>query len=76
MPLVFAHNGEPDPLFLITFLLLIVAIGIIVLVWVYQKKQLQYLRDKEQLRILFDNEILESKLEIQEQTFKSFPGDP
>ena len=59
------------PFFLITFLLLIVAIGIIVLVLVYQKKQLQYLRDKEQLKVLFDKEILESKLEIQEQTFKN-----
>ena len=59
------------PFFLITFLLLIVAIGIIFLVLVYQKKQLQYLRDKEQLKVLFEKEILESKLEIQEQTFKN-----
>ena len=47
------------------------AIGIIMLVLVYQKKQLQYLREKEQLKVTFEKEILESKLEIQEQTFKN-----
>src|SRR5450432_2905115 len=58
-------------IFIITVFLLIVAIGIIMLVLVYQKKQLQYLRDKEQLRVTFEKEILESKLEIQEQTLKN-----
>ena len=51
--------------------MLIVATGIVLLVLVYQKKQLQYLREKEQLKISFDKEILESKLDIQEQTFKN-----
>ena len=51
--------------------LLIVAVGIILLVFVYQKKQLQYLREKEQLKVDFEKQILESKLEIQEQTFKN-----
>ena len=64
-------NPEVATIFLFTIFLLIVAIGIVVLVLVYQKKQLQYLRDKEQLRVKFDKEILESKLEIQEQTFKN-----
>ena len=68
---VAAINPEVATIFLFTIFLLIVAIGIVVLVLVYQKKQLQYLRDKEQLRVKFDKEILESKLEIQEQTFKN-----
>lgn len=50
--------------------LLIVAVGIILLVYVYQKKQLLYVREKEQLKLDFEKQILESKLEIQEQTFK------
>lgn len=64
-------NPELATVFLFTILLIIVAIGIVVLVLVYQKKQLQYLADKEQLRLQFDREILESKLAIQEQTFKN-----
>jgi two-component system NarL family sensor kinase len=51
--------------------LLVVAIGIILLVLIYQKRQLVYAREKEQLKMDFDKQILESKLEIQEQTFKN-----
>jgi two-component system, NarL family, sensor kinase len=58
-------------IFIITAFLLIVAVGIIVLVLVYQKKQLQYIGEKKQLKITFEKEILESKLEIQEQTLKN-----
>ena len=61
----------PTPILIITLFLLIVAIGIIMLVLVYQKKQLQYLSEKEQLKVTFEKEILESKLEIQEQTLKN-----
>ena len=50
--------------------LLVVAIGIILLVFIYQKKQHLYVREKEQLKVDFEKQILESKLEIQEQTFK------
>jgi signal transduction histidine kinase len=50
--------------------LLIVAFGIIFLVFNYQKKQLLYLREKEQLKVDFEKQILESKLEIQEHTLK------
>lgn len=58
-------------IFIITAFLVIVAIGIIVLVLVYQKKQLQYIGEKKQLKDTFEKEILESKLEIQEQTLKN-----
>ncbi len=66
-----AISPELATIFLFTIFLIIVAIGIVVLVLIYQKKQLQYLGDKEQLKVKFDREILESKLEIQEQTFKN-----
>ncbi len=62
---------DSTPIYIITFFLLIVAIGIIMLVLLYQKKQLQYLREKEQLKVNFEKEILESRLEIQEQTLKN-----
>ena len=50
--------------------LLIVAGGIILLVYVYQRKQLVDLKEKEQLKVDFEKQILESKLEMQEQTLK------
>ena len=59
------------PILLISILLLIVATGIIMLVLVYQKKQLQYINEKEQLKASFEREILESRLEMQEQTMKN-----
>jgi signal transduction histidine kinase len=50
--------------------LLIVAFGIIYLVFKYQKHQLLFLKEKEQLKLDFEKQILESKLEIQEHTLK------
>ncbi len=54
-----------------TIFLLIVATGIVMLVLIYQKRRLQYLGEKEQLKVKYEKEILESKLDIQEQTFKN-----
>lgn len=56
---------------LASIFLLIVAAGIIFLVFVYQRRQLLHLKEKEQLKVDFEKQILESKLEIQEQTLKN-----
>jgi two-component system, NarL family, sensor kinase len=64
-------NPELTPILVITLFLVIVAIGIVMLVLLYQQKQMQNIKEKEQLKALFEKEILESKLEIQEQTFKN-----
>jgi len=63
--------SDLTPIFLVTVLLLIVAAGIIVFVLIYQKKQFQYLSERKQLKADYEKEILESRLEIQEQTMKS-----
>jgi len=63
--------SDPSLVILLTILLLIVAAGIIVFVLIYQKKQLQYLSERKQLKADYEKEILESRLEIQEQTMKS-----
>ncbi|MDB5246357.1 MAG: sensor histidine kinase [Segetibacter sp.] len=55
----------------VSLLLIIVAGGIINLVLLYRRKQLKYIKDKEQLNISFENKLLQTKLEIQEQTFKT-----
>ena len=49
----------------------IIAIGIIILILVYQKKQLHYLNEKNQMKNSFDKEIFQTQLEIQEQTLKN-----
>jgi signal transduction histidine kinase len=53
-----------------TFFLL-VAVGIIILVLVYQKKQTQYIQEKTALKTAFEKELLEAQLEMQELTLKN-----
>lgn len=47
---------------------LLVAVGIIVLFLVYQKKQLRYLLEKKELSNQFQRELLKTRLEAQEET--------
>jgi signal transduction histidine kinase len=63
--------SDLTPIILVTVLLFIVAAGIIVFVLIYQKKQLQYTSERKQMKASYEKEILESRLEIQEQTMKS-----
>ena len=67
---IFLVSGVTS-IFIMTGFLMIVATGIIMLVLVHQKKQVQYFREREQLKIMFEKEMLETQLEIQEQTFKN-----
>jgi two-component system, NarL family, sensor kinase len=64
-------SKEVTIIILASVFFIVVAIGIIILILVYQKKQLQYIGDKKQLQVNFEKEILASKLEIQEQTLKN-----
>lgn len=51
--------------------LLIVAIGIIMLILVYQRKQGQFVQEKIALQAAFEKELLEAQLEMQELTLKN-----
>jgi len=53
-----------------TFFLL-VAIGIIFLVLIYQKRQLRYMLEKRQLQNQYTEELLKTRLETQEQTLNT-----
>src|SRR4051794_32457242 len=44
---------------------------IIVFISLYQKRYYKYLREKEALQISFSQELLQTRLEIQEETFKT-----
>jgi signal transduction histidine kinase len=51
--------------------LLLVAVGIIILVFSYQRRQARYLQEKAALKAAFERELLEAQLEMQELTMKS-----
>jgi signal transduction histidine kinase len=51
--------------------LLLVAFGIIILVFSYQKKQVKYLQEKAALKAAFEKELLEAQLQVQELTLKN-----
>ena len=55
---------------IITLFLLIIATGIIMLVLVYQRKQVEYISEKDKLKVTFEKEILKTQIEIQEQTLQ------
>ncbi len=48
--------------------IVIVIVAIINLVLIYQKKKIKFLQEKENIKILHKNELLQTQLEIQEQT--------
>lgn len=50
---------------------LLVAIGIIFLVLVYQKRQLRFLMDKQELENQYSEELLKTRIETQEQTLNT-----
>lgn len=54
---------------------LLVAVGVIILVLVYQKKQLRYLLEKKELSNQFQKELLKTKLETQEQTLTQLSAE-
>ena len=50
---------------------IIVAVGIIFLILLYQKRQLLHINEKNKMKDNFDKELLQTQLEIQEQTLKN-----
>lgn len=53
-----------------SFFLLLIAAGIIALVLVYRRKQVEYLHEQARLKAAFEKELLEAQLEMQEQTMR------
>ncbi|MGZ8517070.1 MAG: sensor histidine kinase [Chitinophagaceae bacterium] len=63
-------SQEVSVIVVVSFFLLLVAVGIITLVLVYRRKQAEYVHEQKQLKAAFEKELLEAQLEIQEQTMK------
>ena len=55
----------------VSFLLLLLILFIITIVFRYQQKQNAYYREMEELKISYESAMLESQLEIQEETFQN-----
>ena len=49
---------------------LFIAVGIISLVMVYRRKQVEYIHEQSRMKAVFEKELLEAQLEVQEQTMK------
>ena len=58
-------------IFGVTFLLLLLIGFIVTIVYKYQQKQNAYYKSLEELKIAHENALLQSQLEIQEQTFQN-----
>ncbi|HOZ78936.1 MAG TPA: histidine kinase, partial [Ferruginibacter sp.] len=51
-------------------MLVIFVVFIVTLIYRYQKKQIAYFKEIEELKITHQNTLLQSQLEVQEQTFQ------
>lgn len=63
-------SQEVNLIVIVCFFLLLVAGGIITLVMVYRRKQVEYINEQVRLKAAFEKELLEAQLEIQEQTMR------
>ena len=63
-------SQEVGLIVVVSFFLLLVAMGIIALVLVYRRKQVEYVHEQKRLKTAFEKELLEAQLEMQEQTMK------
>lgn len=63
------HNEVFVAIILITFIFLILSTAIVFLMLYFQKKKFQYAKEKGELEKQYGEQLLQSRLEMQEQTF-------
>lgn len=63
-------SQEVSLIVIASFFFLFIAIGIISLVMVYRRKQVEYISEQARMKAAFEKELLEAQLEVQEQTMK------
>jgi signal transduction histidine kinase len=54
-----------------TFITLLLAVFLVSFVYFYQRRHFAYLREKQQIQSQFQEELLKTRLEIQEETFRT-----
>lgn len=55
----------------ITIVLLFIGVLFLVMIWAYNNKKVQMAREKQQIQDAFEKQLLQSRLEIQEETFNA-----
>lgn len=63
-------SQEVNLIVIASFFFLLIAVGIISLVMVYRRKQVEYIHEQSRMKAVFEKELLEAQLEVQEQTMK------
>jgi two-component system NarL family sensor kinase len=53
-----------------TLVLLFFALTLVIFIIIHKKKRYQHLLEKQQMESNYQNQLLQSKLEVQEQSFK------
>ncbi|RDC62871.1 sensor histidine kinase [Adhaeribacter pallidiroseus] len=66
-----ALAGEIQFVIAVTLLILIFTSFVIIFMLIHQRRYHQYLREKEEIRINYQQTILRTQLEVQEQTFRT-----
>jgi signal transduction histidine kinase len=63
-------SQEVGIIYIASLFLILVAVGIVTLVMVYRRRQVEYIHEQNRMKAAFEKELLEAQLEIQEQTMK------
>jgi len=67
--------GEIEIVSIATVFLLLITVAPIAFVMMHQRQYVRYLQDKEQMKSLYQRELLQSQLEIQNQTLQQVGND-
>lgn len=54
---------------------LMIAFGVIMLVIVYNRRKKKHIDEKEQMKLIFDSELIKTQMEIREQTMQTIGAD-
>ncbi|MDP4217585.1 MAG: histidine kinase [Bacteroidota bacterium] len=62
---------EPSGLIIMGFVAAVALLGIFAIAFLYRQRHFRYLRERQQLTLSYEQELLKTRLEIQEQTFRN-----
>lgn len=68
-------TGEIELVIIATVFLLLITLAPIAFVFMHQRQYMRYLQDKEQMKNLYQRELLQSQIEIQNQTLQQVAND-
>jgi two-component system NarL family sensor kinase len=60
---------------IVTLIFLLAPVCILIYVFVYNRRKIKHIEEKEQMKVTFDAEIIKTQLEVQEQTMQNIGAD-